>query len=179
MQTTEEELKALMVGGLAGDAAAHATLLHALVPLLRSFYRRRLHNAPDNVEDLVQETLIAVHTRRATYDRDRPFTTWLYAIARHRLIDFHRRRRDALSIDELESDLMAESPEAAILANIDVDRLLASLTPKQARAIRDTHVDGLSVAEAAERAGIGVSDVKVSVHRGLKLLAARMTGRKS
>lgn len=179
MQTTEEELKALMIGGLEGDADAHAALLRALVPLLRSFYRRRLHDAQDTVEDFVQETLITVHTRRSTYDRDRPFTAWLYAIARHRLVDYYRRRHTAVSLDELELDLVAESPEAAILATIDVDRLLATLTPKQARAIRDTQVDGLSVAEAAERAGIGQSDVKVSVHRGLKALAARITGRNS
>ena len=179
MQTAEEELKALMVDGLDGDATAHAGLLRALVPLLRSFYHRRLRSAGDNVEDLVQETLIAVHTRRATYDRDRPFTAWLYAIARHRLVDHYRRQRVSVSLDELELDLAAENPEAAILAHIDVERLLATLTPKQARAIRDTQVDGKSVAQAAAEAGMGESDVKVSVHRGLKLLMTRITGRSS
>jgi RNA polymerase sigma-70 factor (ECF subfamily) len=179
MQTAEEELKALMLSGLDGDAAAHAALLGALVPLLRSFFRRRLRNAEENVEDFVQETLIAVHTRRATFERDRPFTAWLYAIARHRLVDHYRRRRVAVSLDEIELELLADNPEAAILAHIDVERLLATLNPKQARAIRDTRVDGKSVAQAAAEAGIGESDVKISVHRGLKALAARITGRKS
>jgi RNA polymerase sigma factor (sigma-70 family) len=179
LQTAEEELKALMVSGLGGDATAHAALLRALAALLSSFYRRRLRNAQDNVEDLVQETLITVHTRRATYDRDRPFTSWLYAIARHRLIDHYRRQRVVMSIDELDLDLASEDPEAAILAHIDIERLLATLNPKQARAIRDTHVEGKSIAEAATAAGIGESDVKVSVHRGLKALAARITGGKT
>jgi RNA polymerase sigma-70 factor (ECF subfamily) len=179
MQTAEEELKALMLNGLDGDAAAHAALLGALVPLLRSFFRRRLRNAEENVEDFVQETLIAVHTRRATFERDRPFTAWLYAIARHRLVDHYRRRRVAVSLDEIELELLADNPEAAILAHIDVERLLATLNPKQARAIRDTRVDGKSVAQAAAEAGIGESDLKISVHRGLKALAARITGRKS
>jgi RNA polymerase sigma-70 factor (ECF subfamily) len=178
MQTAEEELKALMVSGLDGDATAHATLLRALVPLLRSFYRRRLRSE-NNVEDFVQETLIAVHTRRATFERDRPFTAWLYAIARHRLVDHYRRQRVAVSLEDVELELIAENPEAAILAHIDVERLLGTLSPKQARAIRDTRVDGKSVADAAAEAGIGESDVKISVHRGLKALAARITGRKS
>ncbi|MCH8686556.1 sigma-70 family RNA polymerase sigma factor [Pedomonas mirosovicensis] len=172
MRESEEQLQAWMIGGLDGDAAAQAALLRALVPLLRSFYRRRLRGGEDDIEDLVQETLIAIHTRRATYDRERPFTAWLYAIARYRLIDHLRRRRILVPIENLEDILVTEGFEAASSARLDVDRLLASLSPKQARAIRDTHIDGLSVAEAASGAQIGESDVKVSVHRGLKALAA-------
>lgn len=176
MQASEDELKGLMVRGLDGDADAHAALLRLLAPLLRAFYRRRLRGADDDVEDLVQETLITVHTRRATYDRDRPFTAWLYAVARHRLIDHVRRRRIAVPVEDVEALLTAEDFEPAALSRIDVDRLLATLPPKQARAIQDTHLRGLSVAEAARAAGIGESDVKVSVHRGLKALAARIRG---
>jgi len=176
MQVSEDQLKAWMTGGLDGDAGAHEALLRALLPLLRSFYRRRLRGADDDVEDLVQETLISIHTRRASYDRDRPFTAWFYAIARYRLIDHLRRRRASVPIEDVESILVAEGFEEAASARMDVDALLSTLSPKQARAIRDTHVDGLSIAEAAEKAGIGKSDVKVSVHRGLKALAARLKG---
>ena len=176
MQVSEDQLRAWMTSGLDGDAAAHEALLRALVPLLRSFYRRRLHGADDDVEDLVQETLISIHTRRTSYDRDRPFTAWLYAIARYRLIDHLRRRRASVPIEDVEAILLTEGFEDAAAARMDVDTLLSTLSPKQARAIRDTHVDGLSVAEAAAQAGIGVSDVKVSVHRGLKALAARIRG---
>ena len=176
MPTGEDELKQWMVGGLDGDAAAHAALLRALVPLLRTFFRRRLRGADDDVEDLVQDTLIAVHTRRSSYDRDRPFTAWLYAIARYRLIDHFRRQRISVPIDDVAEILATEGFEDAAGARMDVDRLLAGLSPKQAGAIRATHIDGLSVAEAAERGGIGESDVKVSVHRGLKAMAARLRG---
>ena len=179
MQASEAQLKAWMTDGLDGDAAAHAALLRALVPLLRSFYRRRLRNAEDDVEDLVQETLIAVHTRRASYDRDRPFTAWLYAIARYRMIDHLRRRRIQVPIEDVESILVTEGFEDATSARMDVDRLLSGLSSKQAHAIRDTHIQGLSVAEAASGAGIGESDVKVSVHRGLKALAAKIRSDRS
>lgn len=177
MQQSERQLRTWMTGGLDGDATAHDTLLRALVPMLRAFYGRRLPGQQADIEDLVQETLIAVHLRRATYDRTRPFTPWLYAVARHRLIDHARRRRE-VPVETLEQILVTEGFEEAVAARADVDRLLSSLPAKQARAIRDTHVHGLSVAEAAEGAGIGVSDVKISVHRGLKRLTARLRGRK-
>jgi len=176
MTTSEDELKAWMVMGLGGDAGAHAALLRALVPLLHAFYRRRMRGAEEDVEDLVQETLIAVHERRASYDRDRPFTAWFYAVARHQMVDHFRRRKVHVPLEDVEAILAGEGFEDAISARMDVDRLLDTLSPKQARAIRDTHVDGKSVAEAAQAAGIGESDVKVSVHRGLKALAGRIRG---
>lgn len=176
MRAEEDELRRLMVNGLDGDAGDHAALLRLLVPLLRSFYRRRVYGDGDEVEDLVQETLIAVHSRRATYDRDRAFTAWLFAIARYKLIDHLRRAGRLRSIDGLEELLIAEDFESAASARLDVEDLLAALPIKQARMIRATRLDGLSVAEAASAAGIGESDVKVSVHRGLKALVARIQG---
>jgi len=176
MAASEDQLKTLMLGGLDGDAAAHGALLRALVPLLRSFYRRRLSGAEGDIDDLIQETLIAVHTRRSTYDRDRPFTAWLYAVARYRIIDHARRRKLSVALEDVEASLVADDAEAVFSAQMDLDTLLATLSPKQARAIRDTQLEGKSAAEAAADAGIGESDVKVSVHRGLKALAARIRG---
>jgi RNA polymerase sigma-70 factor (ECF subfamily) len=173
MTDSESDLKCLMCAGLDGDAAAHRALLRALVPLLRSFYGHRMRDAREDVEDLVQETLIAIHTRRESFDRSRPFTAWLYAVARYRMVDFFRRRRDQVSLDAIDAELACEDGADAV---IDVDMLLGTLSPKQAGAIRATHVEGKSVAEAAADAGISVSDVKVSVHRGLKALAARIRG---
>lgn len=176
MRADENVLRGLMVDGLSGNAAAHALLLRLLVPVLRGFYRRRASGGDDDIEDLVQETLIAVHVRRATYDRDRAFTAWLFAIARYKMVDHFRRVRRLQPIDGLEDVLVAEDFEPAATARIDVEELLALLPPKQAGAIRATRLDGLSVGEAAKAGGIGESDVKVSVHRGLKALMARIQG---
>ena len=175
MPTKEDQLRAWMTDGLDGDPASHTALLRALAPLLRAFYRRRLGEGGE-VEDLVQETLIAVHTRRASYDRDRPFTAWLFSIARYKMIDHFRRTRRHHSVEDLAETLSVESFEAASNARMDVEHLLDGLPSKQAGAIRRTRLDGLSIAEAAEVAGIGESDVKVSVHRGLKALGARIRG---
>ncbi|MDE1918938.1 MAG: sigma-70 family RNA polymerase sigma factor [Sphingomonadales bacterium] len=179
MVASEAQLRAWMSDGLDGNAGAHEALLRALVPLLTAFFRRRMRDADSDVEDLVQETLISVHGKRATYDRDRPFTAWLYAIARYRMIDHVRRRRLAIPIEDVEAILMTEGFEEATSARMDVEVLLATLSPKQARAIRDTHIAGLSINEAALRAGLGESDVKVSVHRGLKALSARLRGERA
>lgn len=176
MRTSEEELRGLMISGLDGNAADHATLLRLLVPLLRAFCRRRSAGSEDDIEDLVQETLIAVHTRRVTYDRDRPFSAWLYSIARYKMIDHFRRTRRTQPIEGLEEILVAEGFEDASSARIDVDDLLDVLPSKQSRIIRATRIEGLTVAEAAEADGISLSDAKISVHRGLKTLMTRIQG---
>ena len=129
----------------------------------------------------MQETLIAVHSRRATFDPERVFTAWLYAIARYKLIDHLRRMRRFVAIDPnlaSETELATKGFEDSSSARIDIDDLLTDLPPKQARAIRHTRLNGLSVAEAATELKISKSDVKISVHRGLKVLMARISNEK-
>ena len=86
----EVRLRALMLRGLAGDARAQRELLESLAQLLRRYHRRRLPAAAADVEDLVQETLIAIHMRRATYEPAQPFTAWVYALARYKLTEIER-----------------------------------------------------------------------------------------
>ena len=174
MRSHEERLRPLMLAALAGDSGSYHEMLSAAAPLLRGYFRRRLGNAEEDIEDLVQETLIAIHTRRATYDGIRPFTAWMYALARYKLADLLRRGRAEISLDGFEEILSAGDFEAAAQARLDVDALLATLPAKQARVIRDTKLAGLSVAETAANEGLSVADVKVSVHRGLKQLALRL-----
>lgn len=175
MQASEDQLKAWMVEGLDGNASSHAALLRALVPVLRAFFRRRVGDT-DAIEDIVQETLIAIHTRRMSYDRNRAFTAWLFAVARYKMIDHFRRARQTCSIDEVEASLGLGSFEDEAGARMDIEHLLAHLPAKQSSLIRQTRLDGHSVAEAAQSSGFGESDVKVSIHRGLKALAARIRG---
>ena len=119
------------------------------MPLLRSYYRRHANGSADDIEDLVQETLIAVHTRRATYDRGRAFTAWLFAIARYKMVDHFRRTRRLQPIEGLEETLVAADFENALVARLDIEDLLAVLPVKQAVAIRATRIEGLSVVQPA------------------------------
>jgi RNA polymerase sigma-70 factor (ECF subfamily) len=171
----EARLKALMLAALDGDAGAYRALLKALTPHLRAYFARRV--GATDAEDLVQETLIAIHTRRATYDRRLPFTAWLHAIARYKLIDHFRRAklRRTLPIESAESVLAAEETESAG-ARRDVERLLGRLPQKRSDLVRQVKLEGLSTAEAAARSGLSESAVKVGVHRAMKALSA-MIGR--
>src|SRR5579863_8848933 len=107
-QDSEPRLKSLMLRGLDGDASAYRELLGEVGDLLRAYFDRRLQGDAANADDLVQEVLIALHTRRATYNRSKPFTAWLYAVARYKLVDHLRRRRlrAVIPIDDVE-DLFA------------------------------------------------------------------------
>ncbi|HPU50979.1 MAG TPA: sigma-70 family RNA polymerase sigma factor [Burkholderiaceae bacterium] len=177
--SVEERLRALMVGAAQGDAAAYHALLGALSTHLRGFFRRRLTRLPDEVEDLIQETLIAIHNQRHTYDPDQPFTSWVHAIAKYKLVDMLRRHgRHALLTDPLDDamELTAVSDSEASDARRDLDGLLATLPDKQRLPIVHVKIEGLSVIETAQLTGLSVSAVKIGVHRGLKALAARIRG---
>jgi len=178
---SEPELQRLMSAGLDGDADAHRLLLTLLSSRLRAYFKPRLgrigHGAVE-AEDLVQEVLMAVHTRRHTYDVSQPFTPWLYGIARYKFLDYLRRTRSSMHgvpIDDAR-DAMAVDDLAGVESSHDVDKMLEGLSPKMRQAIRYVKLEGLSVKEAADRSGMSPSAVKVSVHRGLKALA-RLVGK--
>ena len=139
LSAREQHLKELLVRGLSGEAAAYAAFLRELSAFLRAFLRGRLARVPDEVEDLVQETLLAVHNQRHTYDAAQPLTAWVHAIARYKLIDFLRRRagREAMN-DPLgdEDDLLATSDEEAREARRDMAVLLAKLPDRHRLPLR-------------------------------------------
>ena len=168
-----------MVRGLAGDNAAYRVFLKELSTHLRAFLRRRLTWLPDDVEDLVQETLLAIHNQRHTYESDQPLTAWVHAIARYKLVDLLRRRSGREAMHEpLEDELavFASSDADAADAQRDVAKLLARLPDRQRLPIQYMKLEGLSVIETARATGMSESAVKVGVHRGLKALAAMIRG---
>ncbi|MBI5718758.1 MAG: sigma-70 family RNA polymerase sigma factor [Burkholderiales bacterium] len=170
----ESGLKPLWMRAQSGDEAAYAQALTRIGHRLRGYLRRRMQSLPDEVEDLVQETLLALHLQRGTYDPAVPVSAWVLAIARHKLVDLWRRRgrRDALhdALDDVDETALAAAPEHGS-ARRDLSKLLSELPEAQRRAIVLTKVEGLSVAEASARTGASESAIKVQVHRGLKRLA--------
>ena len=130
----EQRLRPLLLQGLEGDSNAYQRFLKELSAHLRAFLRRRLAQRPDEVEDLVQETLLAVHNQRHTYRPDLPVTAWAHAIARYKLIDWLRAHRvkEALN-DPLDdaSELFASSDSEAALAKRDLGQLLQTLPDRQ------------------------------------------------
>jgi RNA polymerase sigma-70 factor (ECF subfamily) len=176
---SEDRLRDLLVRGLTGDTVAYHAFLKQLSAHLRAFLRRRLASLPDEVEDLVQETLLAVHNQRHTYDAGQPLTAWVNAIARYKLVDLMRRRaaRDALNdpLDD-EFEVFTSSDTEAVDAKRDLARLLDRLPDRQRLPIIHMKLEGLSVIEVARMTGMSEAAVKVGVHRGLKALAAMIRG---
>jgi RNA polymerase sigma-70 factor (ECF subfamily) len=175
LKTGEDRLRALFVQGLAGDASAYQTFLKDMSAHLRAFFKRRLASLPDDIEDLVQETLLALHNQRHTYQSNQPLTAWVHAIARYKLVDLFRARGARESLHEpLEDDLLvfAASDTDASDARRDLGKLLEQLPDHQRLPILHMKLEGLSVIETAQATGMSESAVKVGVHRGLKALAA-------
>lgn len=174
MPEAESQLKQLMLQSLGGDGAAYRLLLSELSARLRTYYRRRLGNSSSDTEDLVQETLIAMHERRMSFDRAQPLTAWVYAIARYKLIDHLRRKaiRACIDADECEKLFAPDDIEQAA-ASHDVERMLAILPSAAGEAIRLTKLEGHSVEETAKRIGKSATATKVSIHRGLLRLTQR------
>ncbi len=168
MRADEATLARLMTLSQQGDKQAYAALLEACQRWLRGYYSRRI--APSSLDDLVQETLIALHTKRASWDSARPFLPWLAAIARYRWVD-HLRKLYRAGEHELHEELIGTDDEPAIAARISLDRLLGLLPDPQARAIALVKIEGLSIAEASQATGQSESLIKVNIHRGLKKLA--------
>ena len=175
-ESAETVLRDLFLCGLAGDATAYHAFLSKLGAHLRAFLGRRLFGWPDEVEDLVQECLLAMHNQRHTYQPDQPLTAWVHAIARYKMIDLLRSKsvREALH-DPIDDDLevFAASATDASDARRDLGGLLATLPDRQRLSIVHVKLEGLSVAETSRLIGMSESVVKVNVHRGLKALAAR------
>ncbi len=172
----EERWRQLMRAAQDGDNAAYAALLSEILPVLRRFVAYRWPSAPD-VEDIVQEVLLSVHTVRHTYDPARPFMPWLMTIAMRRTIDAAR-RRTARSANETTVDIMPETFSRNDTKNEQetsddqeaIRRALAQLPDGQRQAVELMKVRGLSLQEASAVTGKSVASLKVSVHRGLKTM---------
>ncbi len=177
LQAVEQQLHALWVRAQAGDGASYEQALTLLSQYLRSFMRKRLPAQSSDVEDLVQETLMAIHQKRHTYQSDQPLTAWVYAIARYKWVDHLRSHGQRVQlhedIDDWADTLAAEDDSPAQAAQQELAQVLAVLPAKQREAIEHTRLLGLSIAETAARLGQSEASVKVNIHRGLKSLMAQ------
>jgi RNA polymerase sigma-70 factor (ECF subfamily) len=173
----EKQWAMLMRAGNAGDGVAYRRLLMQLTPVLRATARRGLAPAgmaDTDAEDVVQETLLAIHLKRQSWDEDAPFGPWLRAIARHKLIDALRRRgrRVSLPVDDF-SEVLADGGAEPDMLAADISRHLEDLPPGQRNIVRAIAVDGATIAEAAARLSMSNGAVRVALHRGLAAFAQK------
>jgi RNA polymerase sigma-70 factor, ECF subfamily len=170
----DEEWAVMMRAAIAGDEAVYRRLLDAIARSVRAMARgafARARAGDADVEDVVQETLLAIHLKRQTWDGGMKLAPWVNAIARHKIIDALRRRgaRQFAPIDDFEAVIPApevEDPHALS----DADRLIGQLPARQQDIVRSISLQGQSIAATASRLKMSEGAVRVALHRALKAL---------
>jgi RNA polymerase sigma-70 factor, ECF subfamily len=165
----------MMRAALAGDEAAYRRLLDEIARAVRAmargaFSRARVGDA--DIEDVVQETLLAIHLKRQTWDSGARLAPWVHAIARHKIVDAMRRRgyRRFEPIEDFETVLAAPAEEDPHQRS-DVEKMMETLTPRARDIVKSISLDGQSISSTAERLSMTEVAVRVALHRALKSLA--------
>jgi RNA polymerase sigma-70 factor (ECF subfamily) len=177
VQTDDHELAALLRAAIAGDEASYARFLGSVAQLVRGLVRRKVGAASMEIEDIVQETLLAIHSKRHTWRSDAPVLPWVRAIARHKVVDTFRRRGHRVEVDiaDFAETLAAHEEETASAR--EIAQAVDGLAPGQRGVVRAISIEGHSIAETAQALEMKETAVRVAYHRGLAAIAARF-GRK-
>jgi RNA polymerase sigma-70 factor (ECF subfamily) len=172
--TSDEDLAGLIKMAQSGDTEAYSQLLQEVTIRLRRIVRRyRSFLTHEDIEDLVQDILLSLHSVRATYDPERPFMPWLLAITRNRLAD-GARRYARTSLRELNTDYLdvtfanenANTTED-VFGKEDLKNAIDGLPAAQRTAIEMLKMRELSLKEAAAVSGMSIGALKVATHRAI------------
>lgn len=164
---------------LDGDQTAYRTLLTEIVPHVRGQARRvlaRHHGGGSMLDDVVQETLLAIHLKRASWDRSMAFLPWLNAIVRYKSLDVMRRSvmRGEVDLDHIVET--AATPAQDDDNHIDSQRILALLDGRDRQIVEQMSLAGRSAADVGRQLGLSEGAVRVALHRALKRLARTLRG---
>ena len=175
MNEREQEWADQMRSALAGDQAAYRSVLQSLTIFLRSEVRRgfaRYGQGSSDVEDVMQESLLAIHLKRETWRTNEPIGPWVRAIARNKVIDSLRRtgRRINVPIDDVIDTLPAAEPTEHITER-DAEQILSKLNGRQREIVQSISLNGSSIRETASKLAISEGAVRVALHRGLAALS--------
>lgn len=152
-----------------GDESCYTQLLREIGTWLTRYYHRRMHAS--QVQDLVQETLMSIHTKRHTYDPAQPFGPWLAAVARHRWIDHLRKQSRAVEVELFDTIAANDRTDEGSYAR-DLEVMMQEIPEQHAHVIRLVKIEGHSIAEVSRATGHSEASVKVMIHRGIKRMAA-------
>ncbi len=177
----DRALADLMRSAQNGNADAYMRLLREITPMVRGAVRRkRGFLQPQDVDDLVQNVLLALHSVRGTYDPSRPFLPWLMAIARNQIADgarrYARRSANETIVEQVPETFSGDGTNSHDEVYGDPEALrgaIAALTPGQRAAIEMLKMNEMSLKEASAASGMSITALKVAVHRAV--LALRRT----
>lgn len=154
-----------------GSEKAYVELLDGIGRLIIKMIRAKIKDN-EIAEDLYQNVLMTLHRARHTYDPSRPFRPWLYSVTRNTIYDYLRKNRRRIELEILVGehlDFKTQS-ETAVEDSHLLDKALSQLPEKQREAVLLLKIEGLSLEEAAKKAGVTVSAIKVRAHRGYKAI---------
>lgn len=172
----EAKVAGLMIAAIRGDEAAYAEFLRLAAGLVRGLASRKLaHDRVVSPEDIVQEVLLAIHTKRHTWRPQEPILPWVFTIARYKIVDVYRRngKRVFLDVDDFEEHLAAPEAEETVVPERQVEAALTILSDGQRRVVKSIAIDGRSISETAVAFDMKETAVRVAFHRGLAAIAAR------
>ncbi len=167
----------MLRAALDGDEAAYADFLRDIAGLVRATVGKKIGPSSGlDPEDIVQETLLAIHLKRHTWRTDSPLGPWVHAIARYKMVDAFRRhgRMVSVDIDDVSNELASE--EQSTVSERDLERALECLTSGQRDVVSSISLEGKSISETATRLGMKETAVRVALHRGLAAIAQRFGG---
>lgn len=156
-----------------GDKAAYERLFKSITPIIRNFIHKYLGTNPD-CEDVVQEILLAIHRSSHTFNTNRSFRNWMFAIASYKLKDYLRalyRKKELKQVDFASvEDFLITDVTKPTSENEVLNELLYDLPKKQQKIVRMMKIEGYSVKEVAKAMEMSISSVKVAAHRAYKIL---------
>ncbi|MGE0863473.1 MAG: RNA polymerase sigma factor [Vicinamibacterales bacterium] len=175
----EHELKLLMVASQHGDRTAYEALLQGLGHVVRLYVCRRVGNTPW-ADDVVQDVLMSLHRARQTWNPERPFAPWFYAVLKSRMIDAirqHRRTSDwEEPMDVTPPVVWSQTAEAETIARADLAQAMRQLSPAQRVVIERLKLQEMTVKDVALETGLSEANVKVIAHRGYAVLKRFLAG---
>jgi len=172
----EQRWAAAMRSANRGCAQSYDRLLHEVAAALRIVAAHGLRRglSTGDVEDVVQECLIAIHIKRHTWDENRPFVPWLRAIAHHKMVDRMRARLRAREVAlDGHADTIPAPREPDRISDAAIARYLDALPPGQRAVVTALALEGESVGTVARRLNVSAGAVRVAMHRALAALALK------
>jgi RNA polymerase sigma-70 factor (ECF subfamily) len=164
-----------MQAAIAGDGDAYRRLLDKLLPLVTAIAHTCLaRNGRDrsDLDDVVQEALLAIHLKRHLWNPSRPLVPWIRALVVNKAIDVLRRKGHRLSVPIGDYENVLAAPTSEPDLNVDgIATLIGSLKGRQRDVLEAVALKSMSVPEAASFLGISEGNARVTLHRGLKALA--------
>lgn len=178
IKASTDDYAELMRSALSGDGKSYSILLKKSTLLLRPYLVKRVYKSHD-VEDVLQEILISLHKARHTYDGNRSYEPWLYAIANYRLQDYLRKHyldplRAAGEIEEVENIFSNDVTEIGFSYE-SISEEVENLSGNQPKILKMIHNEGYTAKEVAQKIGMNESAVKVAAHRAYKILRKKLS----